>query len=403
MNTQIKCYLLFLLLLIAGFSYAQDADNTRMKRDIEVAENILSTLLNQESNYYGNSVEGTYIEGHGALFTINSGSFISVNGYNKAIVLSTDASQNGVYQLGETTGKSVNIDSLNTALQARIKDVMKTFITDYAQLLSQLKPTEKILIRYTRGNRYGDVKVFGLTSRLAAVDAQTTVNKDKNKTAPDKTLKELSAEIMKASVDDYRSGKLTKAQLEQKIKYSEQNVTDKKETDLELLSSIFHRLYQDDLSETFRLYSDPSYEKIEGLGVIFTMNFGGRFFGRAAYSYSFSTRAGDRVWSSSPSQNKKKSDKEEEDDSDWQKKIEESYPDFLETFKQNMIEYGRTVHTLNADELLIFKLDLMNCDDCDIPAAVELSVKNSVLEDYDKNKISIDQAVEKITVKETRD
>ncbi|MFN7119961.1 MAG: hypothetical protein ACK4TA_24415 [Saprospiraceae bacterium] len=387
MNMKIKYYSLFLFILLANFIYAQEANNDRMKRDIEVAENILATLLKQNVGFgFISNVEGTYIEGHGAMFTIGSGGVVMTG--NDVLI----SGYGSVLDLRDGSKKKVPLDqdSLRTATQNNLKNVMKVFLTDYAQLLSQLKNNEKVLLRYGARHNFGSNVIA-----LSRTNIFTASESDEN------PQKELTAELSKAVLDDFRSGKLTKAQLEQKIKYTEQSITNKKETDLELLSSIFHRLYQNDLSETFRLYGDPSYEKIEGLGVIFNMNFGS-FFGKANYSYSFSTKAGSTVWSASPGQGQNKNKSEEEEISDWQQKMEEAYPDFLETFKQNMIEYGRTVRNLNADELLIFKLDLMNCEDCDMPKEVELAVKKSVLEDYDKNKITLAQAVEKITVKETR-
>ncbi|MBK7873748.1 MAG: hypothetical protein IPJ74_25355 [Saprospiraceae bacterium] len=80
-------------------------------------------------------------------------------------------------------------------------------------------------------------------------------------------------------------------------------------------------------------------------------------------------------------------------------KLTTAYPKFIEEFKRNVIEYGRTVRKLPANELLIFKLDLNTCEDCDIPDRVEISIKKSVLESYDSNKITMEQALEQITTK----
>ncbi|MBK7873747.1 MAG: hypothetical protein IPJ74_25350 [Saprospiraceae bacterium] len=141
MNTNIKNYLLGILVLLTGISYAQD--NDRMKRDIEVAENILSTLMDQEFGLHGNNVEGTYIEGHGAMFTIYGG-VLSNLALDRQVILPPTWNEDGVYRLGKTTDKPINLDSLNNALRTKTKEAMKIFITDYAQLLSQPKPDEKV-------------------------------------------------------------------------------------------------------------------------------------------------------------------------------------------------------------------------------------------------------------------
>ncbi len=377
MNTQIKCYLLFLFILLANFTSAQESGNDRMKRDIEVAENILETLIQGEQNFRinGSTVEGSYIDGHGILFTLGSGSFFAIGRGTDIFV----AGQGTVYsKKNNTVEKS---DSIAANFYENIKTVMKTFITDYAHLLSQLKPNEKVLLRY--GNS-ASTSLFKITTNAAVALS------DGSK----KNSKELTAEITKAALDEARAGKLTKTQLEERIKFSEQIEGGKRETDLELLSSIFNRLYQGDLSTTYRLIENTDYEKIEGLGAIYKMSFGYATKGTSSFFYN---SAGGTVWSQEGLEKKPKVSEEE-----WKKEVTEKFPQFLEDFKKNLIEYGRTVKNLNTNELLAFNLRFHFCDECNIPKKVELSVKKSVLEDYDKNKISLSQAVEKITVKETR-
>src|SRR5688572_24956881 len=53
---------------------AQKIDDERMRRDIEVAENVLSTMIKQEINqqrtFYGMEIRGTYQEGYGVTFRL---------------------------------------------------------------------------------------------------------------------------------------------------------------------------------------------------------------------------------------------------------------------------------------------------------------------------------------------
>ncbi|MDX1939160.1 MAG: hypothetical protein SFU99_01330, partial [Saprospiraceae bacterium] len=390
MKTMFKNYVIFFLLFWSMVGYAQypwmlveDNVKTSKSRDIEVAEKILETLLNQESKFYGNNVEGIYIEGHGAMFTIY-GNIISNLSFTRPIIL-PPSGDNEHYTLSKTTDKPLNVDSLNNALRTQTKEVMKIFITDYAQLLNELKPDDKILLRYVLRNRNDR-----FLSGVFATRADDLEEKEKE----DKQLKEFGAEVMKSEIDDFRTGKLTKAQLEDRIKFTEQVVSTKKDTELELLGSIFHRLYQGDLSETFRLYNDPHYERIEGLGVVYEMNFG-RTWGQWAqgtYEFDYTLEAYERavIGRKGQGQNKEKSDKEETDEEkEWKEKLKNAYPKFIEEFKRNVIEYGRTVRKLPANELLIFKLDLNTCEECDIPDRVEISIKKSVLESYDSNKITM--------------
>lgn len=397
MNTQFKSYVIICLLLLAGTGYAQNVDNTRMKRDIEIAENILSTLIGQETNArMGNSVEGTYIEGNGVLFTIGGSSFYNlsygrdlfVNGYAIATTPASAPSAKGQGQ--QATKNTINRDSLNNKFYTDIKKVMQTFITDYAYLISQLPPTEKVLIRYGQNGQFSNFVIAG-TPKAWGFNA----DQEEDSTPP----KELTAEITKTNLDEFRSGKLTKAQLEQRIKFTEKTSTAKKDAELELLSSIFNRLYQNDLSETFRIFGNPSYEKIEGIGAVFNLNFG-RFFG-AGGVYTLYTK--DRLGARSGNKIETTTSKPEPTETENLQRIKADYPKFMEGFKQNMIEYGRTVQNLAANELLIFKLNLPECADCGIPESVEVSVKKSVLEDYNKNKMTLEQAIQQVKTKTTTD
>src|SRR6187455_3296796 len=52
---------------------AQSADESRMTRDIEIAENILSTLIKQEldkRNFFPVEIRGSYRPGYGVTFTV---------------------------------------------------------------------------------------------------------------------------------------------------------------------------------------------------------------------------------------------------------------------------------------------------------------------------------------------
>lgn len=392
-----KTFLIASMLLLVGISYAQE---TRMKRDIEVAENILATLIQQETDSrFGSGIEGTYIEGQGALFTISKGSFLSY-GYTIA----------GLRKDGVVVGRAskdrdradaplspmperweINVDSMNEVMHEQLKAAMKTFMRDYAHLLTELTPNEKVIVRYNNDRQF-PAMVYTTGSATGFFNAKEKEDKE--------TLKEITAEVEKASIDQYRNGQLSAKQFEERIKFKELTTSNKSYADLELLSSIFNRLYQRDLTESFRIFGSPRYEKIEGLGVIYTMKFGEQSSILAGFPNEAIIVYNGRVTREQDVPRDKRSEAAEskaEKDEDHQ--AAEKYPGFIEGFKENIIEYGRTVKSLTAAEVLIFKINLDTCYECDIPANVELSIKKSVLEAYDKNEISLEQAIAKITMK----
>ena len=67
--------------------------------------------------------------------------------------------------------------------------------------------------------------------------------------------------------------------------------------------------------------------------------------------------------------------------------------------KKNLIEYGRTISSLEDDESVVIKAKLTTCDGCGIPESVEISVKSSVLKDYSSGKTTLSAAISKVTLK----
>src|SRR5690606_31968968 len=133
-----------------------------------------------------------------------------------------------------------------------------------------------------------------------------------------------------------------------KMKVVDTEVTNEVEPDFELLSSIFNRLYRQDLSTTY--FADgTSYERLKDFGVVFYMHV---YSSNEAYQSQFDM----------PTIKERGLTQEERD-----KKVKELYPKFENEFKENMIEYGRTAKSLKPEESLIFNIKLTKCTGCGIP------------------------------------
>src|SRR5690349_6897505 len=78
-----------MLVLTAAVSVAQNkVDNDRMDRDIEIAENALTTMirlqLNQKNRYYGMDIKGNYTPGYGVTLRIpGEHNYINAIGWTK--------------------------------------------------------------------------------------------------------------------------------------------------------------------------------------------------------------------------------------------------------------------------------------------------------------------------------
>jgi hypothetical protein len=154
-----------------------------------------------------------------------------------------------------------------------------------------------------------------------------------------------------------------------------------KEPDMEMLSSIFSRLYRPDLSKTYFIEGNVYYERLKAFGAIFYMQMVSSV-ERGLNRHMIPTVGAEDL------------DQEARD-----KKVAELYPAFEEDIKNNILEYGRTVKSLGDDESLIFNIALTRCSGCGIPSTLELSVKSAVLKDFGTGKLDKKSALARINVK----
>jgi hypothetical protein len=254
----------------------------------------------------------------------------------------------------------INPDSIRQVYNEKLISAAKDFLVDYGDLISQLSPTEKIVIT----NR-GD---------------QPRIWVNQFFTSPKRT--HLSIEITKGDITAHKQGKLTRDQALKKINVVNTESVDAVEPDLELLSSIFNRLYRSDLSSTFFTDEGIYYERLKDFGAVYYM----------------------RVYSSNQLPNTNLFNMptarlNEVDQAARDKKVKELYPAFEKDIKENMVEYGRTVKSLGDNESLIFNVKLTKCEGCGIPASLELAIKGSVLKDYALGKVTKEAAIGKIAIK----
>lgn len=379
------CFLLWVLLALnASFGYAQKFDEDRMKRDIEVAENVLSTLVKQQfgqqrRGWFGIDVKGSYLPGYGVTFRLpadfNMPFMLTVGSDKEAVIFNRDESsfsfsiQTGDDEDGEEPGsekkamslketskenKKLRNDSAHTAYREKVIRAAKDFIVDYGDFITQLGPNERIIVTNQGEHRF----YYSTRKRM-----------------------HISVEGTKADVLGFRQGKLSRDQALAKLKVINTESIDERQPDMELLSSIIGRLYKPDLSKTYFTEENIYYEILKDYGAVFYMSV-------------YSSNEVDAGKMRMPTQGNEVMDKAARD-----KKVAELYPAFEKDLKENMIEYGRTLKSLKNDENLVFNVTLTKCKGCNIPSKLELSVKNSVLQDFNAGRIDKSAAISKIMVK----
>jgi hypothetical protein len=366
---------------------AQKIDEERMNRDIEVAENVLATLIKQEMNqqrgFFGVEVKGAYVQGYGVTFKLPNDNiapfFISFSGSDNLPVMSGGSERPGEFSYSITTEeydddekgddrvvklkdrqrekRRLNMDSVRDGYYLKLIEASKSFILDYGDFISQLAPNEKIVITNQIENNRGWYFHSGKRTHV-------------------------SIEATRADITAFKQGKINRDQALAKIKVVNTESVDTKSPDMELLSSIFSRLYSPDLSKTFFTGDNIYYEVLKDYGVVYYMNVFSSNQSEYDGSVSMPTLGLDHV-----------------DPATRDKKVIELYPKFEQELKDNILEYGRTIKSLKDEEVVAFNVTLTRCKGCGIPSTLELSVKTSVLKDLNAGKIDKNAALSKFTVK----
>jgi len=432
-----KLMILCVLPIFFAFKAGEDIDEKKMERDLKISKNILATLIKSDSDsFFGDdAIDVSYVKGYGVIFSIPEhlvyfhsggraftipeippipeidvdfdvefyGDFdFSEDGQvdvveqiedqkadaqeqRKKIIIQQKELQKNRQEIEHAreqmaraqkeAQKAVVVHNNNVftmhnmhARETEIdwENIMITFMKDYADLIGQLDPSEKILIRQ---NSPFNERAFSWTKKAGGDDEENEINGN------------ISAEVLRKDIAAYKAGKINENTFVSRIKI-EKKVAQKKVADLEMFASIFDRYYSSELTETFYCQGTPRYELLEGFGVIYHIkaSAGGR-------SYRVRQRSsGNNTWSDS--------------DANAASDDEKLYPIFKEDLKAFMLDYGRTIRSLQDDDKVLLEIELNVCANCKIPRKLELSTKMSVLKEYDQQKLARNKALDQIEIKE---
>ena len=258
-----KILLILIMPVFMGFKAGNDIDETKMNRDLEIAKNILATLVKSGSHSFfsGESIDASYIKGYGVVFTIpehfvyfHSNGFMAIPALPPIpdidVIVEVDpvieefdeenlsdeekAAQREIIreQKREVQRQEQEIkrqvqkmelqrEEIERAREkARIKvheakawqgledvepidweEVMITFMTDYADLIGQLQPNERIVIK----------QKSPFQQAVLAWSHYQDEDNEKEEAA------NTSAEVLRKDVTAYKSGKINKEQFVDRI------------------------------------------------------------------------------------------------------------------------------------------------------------------------------------------
>lgn len=412
---------------------AQKIDEARMERDIEVAENILNTLLRQQSErryFFPMEVEGKYMPGYGVTFRL-PGEMMGVWGalapLDPIVVQYPAAGRTYSYSFSTDEEELEDVADRLSELEAEARELeeelrkadreakremenrQRELEVEQRKLESEMREFQgraraEVFRGQARGGRtnrdslsqimtkklaevakeflvdYGDLigqlnpeERIVITNRGDAGDVWIGFDQPKRSY--------LVVEALRGDISQYKQGKLSREQMLAKIKVVNTTTSDKKEPDLELFSSILERLYREDLSKTYFTTNDIFFERLTDFGVVYYMSV-----------YSAHDRGNRRF--DMPTVNLENLTQEERD-----QKVKELYPMFEKGIKEDILEYGRTLKSLKDNETLSLHVKMTRCKQCGLPATLEYSVKADVLRDYSSGKITKEAALAKVTVK----
>lgn len=229
--------------------------------------------------------------------------------------------------------------------------VSELYFSDYARLFGQLKDSDKIM----------------LTTKIHPTDE-------------DESGLKLSAHVLMSDIKALDAGKISRDNFIKKIVFSEAEIENEKPADLELLASIFQRLYKSDLATTYYTSNKITYERLEHYGVVYKM----KMYSSIQYShdnYKIVTQGKSGLT-----------------EAERNKIVDEMYPQFEQELKANMLDYGKTVKSLNVGESLMVQVKLTQCIDCKMPSSLEASIPFDILQDYNDGKLSRENALKKINI-----
>lgn len=245
-------------------------------------------------------------------------------------------------------------------LKPLYREVMVTFLTDYSDLIGQLTDSEQVML-IAKGGPQGFGAVYYNSSEQGG---------------------KFSASTTRSNIADFKASRINRTAFVNGINFVESKGEEKVAADLELFSSIFQRLYKTDLATTYYTSSPISYERLKSFGVIYRMKM---------YSSISTGRDSYRM----PTQQKSNLSRAERNE-----EVTALYPQFISEFKKNVLDYGKTIKSLEADESVLFQIRLTECNSCDIPKEINILVKQQTLLDLDMGRIDEGEALQQIQIKD---
>ncbi|MFD2531060.1 hypothetical protein [Gracilimonas halophila] len=389
-------------LLLSSLSFAQNFDSNRMNRDIKIMESILNELFKIEAktntasgsnsalqvrsmsgnlafssfNRSSNQVSGNYIPGYGIIFKVP---YLISSNISSISVVKNEEKPNITFYYDANENSGDNQVSEETVIN-RIKD----FLKDYAPTIGQLKNGEHITIVYGKRNEnLPHLRVFNISGESKA----------------EEEVEQVPVITVSAKTEDLlalKNGSLSSDNFADRLIISKQDKEEKQRLDLEVMGNILKTAFEEGDGDSFHLINTNSlsYVSIDGFGVHYTLDMH-RGHGLEAFTFG-AIRSFGRADSEEAEESAKKIQEAREKR---EATLKTEYETLKDQMKQYLVDYGRTLNSLESDQFLIVTTNISDHQDI-VPAQVNFQLKKSILEQLDRGQISREAAMNAVTITE---
>lgn len=441
LSTLVCAGLMLAVIPVQTTAQSGEIDMDRLNRDIQIMEGVLTQLFELDSNLPGSfarssagstSVQGTYLPGYGIIFTIPGPETVF-------------SSQSANISEMVTRFREANIRSSPSDLPAEIieeredmvekfNDLIADFFADYGPAIGQLQPEDQILLVHGKSleNMYSAWPMTIVTYQNE-VSPRVTVRRQ--------NIPVISKSVSKGDLDALRNGQINRSTFENRIETVSENPADQEELmDLELFANILQTALKSNGNEEPVMNRTPTWFYLDNFGVFFQgqlslpsfrapsvniigygqVNSPSRAYtesemdsvGRSILEGRYNVGRISREEREDPAQLERlledlRSEQEgirgqlvvqqAQQDSVRQALITEArvkIDNRLGLIKELMVDYGRTLSSLDNDQSLLIALDIQG----QAPEKVHMRINKSDIEEMESGAITRQQAMDRITV-----
>ncbi len=273
-------------------------------------------------------------------------------------------------------------DSINRIEDAKTEAIIRDFLVQYADLITELKPNERIRIMYLDSKQMSGMDFVWNGETMSG---QTKAEKNQPK----------GLEVFKSDIDSYKSSKNDKD-----FRTRIRQIAPKKQKEslkVELLASVFDRVIAEMKGENIKTHGKTQVSYLEDYAVKFDSKLLLK-----NKMYFFDDDANNE-------KDKEKQAKKRNDNALQENNIKKQQEFLDKTGKEYFLLYGKTIATeLKTNEKLIWEVDFgdkpkISSDNTtnvanNILSKITFVVTKNVLEDLDNRKITLEQAMAQVKV-----